>query len=414
LDHSESKRGAKKMKKLLLLLTILFIVTGCWDKKELEEQSYVIAIGLDKAKDEGDVKVTFQIANPEVGSSQTGGSSQEKPKETVTVTANDFLTAKNTLNAFVSREIILHHTRVIIVSEELARSKDFIRVIQSTVREREVRREVQIIVSKEEAGEFLRRNNPVMETRPHKYFQFVMNRVQEIGIVPNATIHRFFQITEGDAIEEEESNKKGEEDQYLAGQIEKKGGNKTQFMGAAVFKEGQMIGTLTGEETRLCALLDNTLEIRDMLVTYPDSYKKKYRIAARVVKKKDTDIKIDVKKSKTKIDVHVPVEIEILAIPSLVNYAEDIEKQEKLEQDIEKNLESKVKKFIVKTKEEFGGEPFYWSLYVRHNFLTIPQYMDYDWMNKGYPNADINVDFDVQITKFGQQIRDSRLNEVRD
>ena len=45
------------------------------------------------------------IANPEVGSMQGGGGSTEKPREIITFDANDFITAKGTANAVISRDI---------------------------------------------------------------------------------------------------------------------------------------------------------------------------------------------------------------------------------------------------------------------------------------------------------------------
>ncbi len=48
----------------------------------------------------------------------------------------------------------------------------------------------------------------------------------------------------------------------MAGQVPKRGGNPVQLIGSAVFKEGKMIGKLTGEETRIAILLDNTQNIQ--------------------------------------------------------------------------------------------------------------------------------------------------------
>ena len=61
----------------------MFLLSGCWDRKELEDKAYVIGLGLDKSEHEGKIKVTMLIANPEVGSVQGGGGSIEKPKEII-------------------------------------------------------------------------------------------------------------------------------------------------------------------------------------------------------------------------------------------------------------------------------------------------------------------------------------------
>ena len=40
----------KMMRYSFVLLSLTFVLTGCWDQKELEERSYVVAIGLDLPK----------------------------------------------------------------------------------------------------------------------------------------------------------------------------------------------------------------------------------------------------------------------------------------------------------------------------------------------------------------------------
>ena len=76
-----------------------------------------------------------------------------------------------------------------------------------------------------------------------------------------------------------------DEDKYLAGQVPKKGGDPVQLMGSAVFKEGKMIGKLTGEETRIANLLDNTQDIGDLFSSFADPLNKKYKIGVRIEKK---------------------------------------------------------------------------------------------------------------------------------
>ncbi len=409
--------------KCIFIVLIFLVLTGCYDKVELEQQSYVIAIGVDKTDEKGVFRFTFQIANPEVGSTVGAGSSED-PKETVTLTGGDILTATNTANSFVSKEITLDQTKVLIISEELARSGDFIRIIQSASRTTQIRRGVQIIVSKENASVFLNNNNPKLETRPHKYYQYMISRAKETGIIPDADIHRFFQITEGDAdlflaiyatTEIGKTKHDGYEDEYIAGEIPQQGGNTTQFMGSAVFKEGVMIDTLDGQETRISLVFDYTQNLDDLLSTYVDPVDDEYRIAADYSQKTAPEVKVKYNKNKpTKIDVTVNFQIEILAIPSLVDYAKNKEYQKLLSKSIEEALEKKASELIKKTQEVYRAEPFYWSLFVRKYFRTIEQYEQADWNENIYPNADITVNYNLVRLEFGKMINDSNLSEVRD
>lgn len=428
VNTEDEGEGRKLIKQGFLFVCLLFILTGCWDMREAEQLSYVTAIGIDLPENNDNrqkqhIEVTFQFANPREAIKGTEGKSS--PEENiVTLEAPDFITAKNMANSFVARQISFNHTRALIVSEKFAKTDLFFEFMTAAVKEREIRREISIIVSKEKASEFIYKLKPELGMRPHKYFQFILDRSVETGLVPKSNLNRFMNITDGDAdlfLAIYGSSDKGSlkeefklEDDYLAGQIPKKGGNPVQLMGSAVFMEGKMIGKLTGEETRLALLLDKTSNIEDMFVTYPDPEEEDKLIGARVRKKTSTEVKIKLGKGSPKIDVMLPLEIEIVSVPSMVSYGDTKEIQEKLEASIEDAIKKKITKLIERTQEEFKAEPFYWSLHVRPLFSSVKEYENADWNKKIYPYADIDVTVDVVLIGFGKQIKESELEKVRD
>lgn len=404
---------------------LLLCLTGCLDKQELEDQSYVMAIGVDATDNKNEYAFTYQIANPEVNL-YSGISGDEPPTETFTVKGNDFLNATYAANAFITKEIRLDHAKTIIISEELARSDNFIRVIQSATKTPQLRRGIQIVVSKEKAQTFIDNNKPVTESRIHKFYEAVFSSAMEAGLIPEASFHRFFQITEGDAdlflavyaTTEHESvgnseHRKG--DQYIAGKVPQTGGPTTQFMGSAVFKEGKMIDILNGEETRLAHTLDPTLRMDNYIATIPDPINPEFNITYTYTQQKDAKVKIDYHKDKpTDINVKVHFKVEVNAIPSLIEYPKDIAKQRKLEKTIVARLETKAEKLAKKSQEEYKSDPFYWSLYIRHHFKTIPEYEAADWNKEIFPNANVNVTFELDQLEFGKIISDTQLDETRD
>jgi spore germination protein KC len=415
--------------RFVVILILVCLLTGCWDRKELEQMSYTTAIGLDipegvNLKEMQAVDVTFQFSNPKLNIKGATGQEDKGERNIITLTAPDFITAKNMANSFVTRQISFSHAKTIVVSEELAKSDMFFRFIGTALKEREVRRETSIIVSEGRASEFIRKNKPEMMIRPHKYYQFIIDRSVETGLVPEATINRLFAITDGDAdlflaisgsvSEKREGSSFQEEDQYIAGSVPKKGGNPVQLIGSAVFKEGKMIGKLTGEETRVSLLLDNTSRIEDMFVSFNDPIERNYKIAVRVKKKTATDINIKLRKGPPKISVKVPLEVELLSVPSMVDYAGDMKKQMILKKWIAKEIENNMIALVEKTQKEFKSEPFYWSLAVRPLFSTTKEYEEWDWTNKNYPFADITIDVQVDIIGFGKQLKESEMEKVKD
>ncbi|GAA0315375.1 hypothetical protein GCM10008967_02400 [Bacillus carboniphilus] len=418
-------KNKRRTTKLVVILFYSIFLVGCFDKTEVEQKSYVIGIGLDHAEEEGKIKVTYVIVNPEVGYERSGGSSNEPPQEIVSFVANDFIMSRNMANVLIAREISYDLLKVFLVSEEFARDKDFIRWMYSATKDREIRRDTSLIVTKDSAFDYIQSHKPTVETRLHKYFEFILNRGTETGLIPDGDINKYFKITEADADlflaaytaiqdDQKDSSEKEKDDEYVAGDIafEGESGN-THFIGSAVFKEGQMIGTLTGEETRLSHFVNETTPEIEALTTFPAPEDEKYRITAQIKKEKPLEVDMDLKSGKPKMDVKIPFNIEILSDPSMTNYADDQDKREKLRAFMKERIEKKYQELIRKTQEEFGTEPFGWSLQARKKFLTIPEWENFDWM-KSYPDMQINIEADIRFGPFGRQGRLPSLSETRD
>jgi spore germination protein KC len=396
------------MRKLLLLFLILTL-TACSDKSEIEEQAFVIAIGIDEKEGNG-VTVTYQIANPQAGVPNAGGE-KEEASEIITFNAPDFVSARDLANATVARDVNFSHAKVIIISEKFIKKKEAVKLLTSQIRDREVRRDIKIIISKEKASEFIKYNHPKLETRPHKYFDLMAGRWEHTGLVPFSDFQRLLQRIESKsdgfliiyATSEKVEEKYGEEDDYLAGQIQQQGGNQTQLIGSAVLKDGVMVGTLTGEETRMSLILRPIQIAKHFRVTYPDPIDPKYRISAQIHKNKNTKIKIRTDKDPVEIDVKIPLNLTITAVPSGINYSSDFENQKKLKEYIEKGLEKKFMDVVKKSQEEFKTNPFNWSHIARRKFLTMKQYEEFEWEKK-FLNARVNIDVVVKVSDFGNQL----------
>ncbi|WP_344913931.1 Ger(x)C family spore germination protein [Amphibacillus indicireducens] len=409
------------MKQLIGFIISLLSLTliGCEDLMELEKQSYVIAVGVDLTEQEGLFQFTFQIANPKIDDA-SGGATQ-----TISIPTSDLITATDIANNFVTKKINLDHTRVIIISEELARTGQFISILQPSSRTTQMRRNIQIIVTKEKAETFLRIASPELENKPHKYYQFMITRASETGVIPEADFHHFFQITEGkddlflaifaSAVHQEEDLSKPSIEK-IAGELITTGGNPAQFMGSAVFKNGKMIDILNAQETRMTTILDKTKKMDDIISAFPDPINPTYNIAGNFIQKEECniDIKYDAENNHASINVFVPFEFETVAIPSMIRYSDDNELKKILKKALEEHYQSIAEKLIIKTQQQYQAEPFYWSLFIRKFFNDIPSYEEANWSEDIYPNADINVVFQLQRLEFGKSLYDTNLNEMGD
>lgn len=110
----------KKALSLALLLLLGLILPGCYDYSEPDERAWVLAMGLDKGR-QNVLTVTVVIAVPKnivggSGGEPTGGGGFY----TVSLEAPTLLSSLELLNAMVDRRADLSHTKWFVFSRELA------------------------------------------------------------------------------------------------------------------------------------------------------------------------------------------------------------------------------------------------------------------------------------------------------
>ena len=350
---------------------------------------------------------------------QGGGGSIEKAKEIISFDANDFITAKGTANAVISREISYDLLKIIVVSEELAKDQSFFSWISSTLMDKEIRQDAYLAVSKESPEKYFLKNNPKMETRPHKYFQFMITHGVENGLIPDSTLFRFFKTSDRGTdlflamyttTEKEKNPPIKREDEYLAGQLDATGEiDPTQFIGSAVFKNGVMIGTLNGQDTRIVNILDDTTNIKDILFNLPDPFSDKQLLAARLLKTENNQVEMNLKGVKPKITITVPLQFEIMTNPSLTNYTSE-KNQQMIKQQMTDYTTTIIEDFFKKTQKEFKAVPYPLSFYARRYFLTLQEYKEFDW-TKSYVNAEIIIKPEIEIVDYGKQTKIPKSKE---
>ncbi|WP_134703203.1 Ger(x)C family spore germination protein [Ammoniphilus sp. YIM 78166] len=138
--------------KWILLLCSLLLLSGCWDKKELNEVAVVIGAGVDKADDQG-YKITAQVIKPQP-SKQGGSGGSELPTWSLSANGNTIMDAVRNLNQIAPRRIYWPHMQIIVFGEELAR-EGISPVLTWFERDRDSRSGTYIIVTKGKAEDLL-------------------------------------------------------------------------------------------------------------------------------------------------------------------------------------------------------------------------------------------------------------------
>lgn len=422
----------------LLLLIFLFLSSGCYDRREIDDMAYVMAVGFDKGKT-NPLRMTLQIAVPKaIGaggggegnggrSDGGGGNSSEGGNKSVTITTVETPTIYsgiNVVNNYISKQIHFSHAQAVVFSEELAR-EGIEKYIHALIRGKEFRGSMFVVVVKGSAEEYLRNVQPILEINPSKYYRMIYQAYRYTGFTANTILINFYLKTEcfcsqavatlasvskfedsqNITIEGSTYREKGKEyplvGDYTAGNIPQTGNTNTEIMGLAVFDGARMVGELDGEETSYYLMV--TGEYNYSYITVPDPIDENSFVVLNVKKRRNPTKKVQMVDGKPLAYVKVDLEGDILSIQSGLNY-EDPDNVKILEEWVEKFFREGILRFLKKTAEEYGTDICSLGENMRIKFLTWNDWMEFKWLDR-YKDTKFSVDVSFKIRRPGLILR---------
>ncbi len=224
---------------LLLGLSLSALLSGCWDKKELDMLFIVTGVALDAGKTPEEIDITLQVGRTNSDTAGTGDvRSQENPFILLKAKSDTIENGIMDINRDSSRTVFLHHNQVVLFGAALAQ-RGIRERLDLFMRNHETRLEVPVVVAEGRAekvlatkmdqdkltGLFLARLlwdlhavSPELRVR----LLDVVSRLLDGSSAPVATM---FKIVEVD------------------------GKDKIRMTGLALFHKDQMVGSLNNAET---------------------------------------------------------------------------------------------------------------------------------------------------------------------
>jgi spore germination protein KC len=109
------------MKLLMVFIFSIPLLSGCWNQEELTNLAFVMALGIDKAKNNEGYTLTFEIVNPANVSSSITGGGQGAPVAVYKSTGKTLFDATRKASKEISRKVYFAHTNAVVISEEVAK-----------------------------------------------------------------------------------------------------------------------------------------------------------------------------------------------------------------------------------------------------------------------------------------------------
>ncbi|HQD04220.1 MAG TPA: Ger(x)C family spore germination protein [Halanaerobiales bacterium] len=239
-------RSRKRFLPFLLILLVSIILTGCWDLKDINRRVMVVALGLDLAeRTETEnyeyismVKLTAQVAIPEKlsgGAGQPLTTGAEAVWNVSAIGRNVSMCYVN-LQQRLQDELFLGHTRVLVISEDLAR-EGLSRYMNFFRNNPEFRRLSYLLISENKAEDLLNTFPKTANLQAIYLMNLIEDEIQR-QTMPDLP---FIEIAIRDVTS-------GVDPIAVLISSDKETGN-IKYSGLAVFRGDRMVGKLDVEET---------------------------------------------------------------------------------------------------------------------------------------------------------------------
>ena len=301
-----------KTKIIFLLIIIMFMVSGCWDRLEPEDNAIVIGMGFDYNSETGMYKTIVQIASPLTTQGIEVGGVEDKPDYwTVSAWGHTTFDALANIRKKVTRQIHYSHTHIFIISEELVTEKGIMPVVDALERSRHSRPILLMAIARGDAAEILTANFPIEALSAKGLRDIIRDTSAEIGSTTIEMARIFLNKLSRPGIEpiaitleliEEKDNNEGRLNNQESGENEVDTANdennniqqatlpgsppSIRIEGLAAFRKDQFAGFLDGRETRGWNWTQGTIQRTVLNVESPETEGEWVTIVTRQTYKK--------------------------------------------------------------------------------------------------------------------------------
>ena len=343
---------------LLLIITAVPFLGGCWNQKELTELAFVMALGVDRGENGKGYNLTFQIVNPgNVNTGQMGGGGG-LPIAVYKSSGVNLTDAARNATKKISRTLYFAHTNVVVISEKLAKKEGVVNILDALDRDPVFRTTTQLVIARGTTAEEMLSTLTILDKLP------VNNLTKSLQVTENM-LGENFKITIDDFISGLVSTGK----LPIANGFQLVGGkNKGKYKsnldstipeviiktdGLAIFKKGKLKGWIDGKEARGAVWVLDKIKGTDVNI----DWKGKKNAISLITLRSKTKVSATVKNDKPVIHVAIENEgnVSQADLPIKLTDPDVIGKiEQKMENSIQKEVLDTIKSAQKQRSDIFG------------------------------------------------------------
>ena len=406
---------------VLVCAAVLPLLSGCWDRIELEQLAFITVMGLDQGP-HGQLLVTFKIARPAgvaagnpMAAGGGGGGASTKSTITTTVVAPNIQSAETVASSYVGRRLTLVQNAAVLFGLPLAK-KGLVPYLDALVRLRESRRTQLMLICSPSAQAVIDASHPPLETNPTAFLANIRELRQTAGWVPHLSLQSFvsgLESTSADPVAgfnalQPGSGSKGTPSATLPGlqpplhatgnRLPRTGNGPTNVFGAVAFRGGKAVGVLSGQQTVVLNMLRG--DYRRSVLTIPDPLVAGATDNLLLTSNRHPTVQVNTRHRVPSIRVMVPLEGSLGTEQSTAAYALRHGRAHILERAADHLLQGQALDLIHTAQRSWRADIFGFGQAARRNFATDAALRAYDWAD-AFPQAAVRVRFHVTIVHFG-------------
>ncbi|MBJ6360541.1 Ger(x)C family spore germination protein [Paenibacillus sp. GCM10012307] len=386
----------KKWLALLLTAVMLLILTGCWDRREMNTLGIIMGLGIDQA-DNG-LKVTAQVVIPAGVSSNTGkviGS----PITVYSQTAPTLFEAIQKLTLVSPRMMFLSHIRVLVLSEEFASHVGIGDIMESMVRDPMVRPDYYVMIARNTTAETILSTLTALDKiSANKLYNSLEQSSKTWAPTTVVNADRLFEHMISSGISPVVTGVQVMGDPK-AGSLQRNvetsnPGTKLIYTGIGVFKKDKLIGWLNEDESKGFNYIRDNVRVTVGHVNCSN----KGKIALRHIKT-SSKMKAEIRQSIPSINIHVKV-ISTVASVECDEQIGNIDVINRLQRDAESKIINLMKKAVESVSRKYKVDIFGFGEEINRTNPKLWKQLESQW-NEKLAELKVNYTAEYEIKQVG-------------
>lgn len=387
-----------KFKRILFATLSCVLLSGCWDKVEIDRLNFISTIAVDAGEDigkekelksinpeepfaEGKIKkinVTYGFPDMSMLGAGKSGSAEEKYINTQAYSMED---ASSEAMAKSSRDIYMGHTKLLILSGNLLKYKDTLKeIVDYLQRNPNINRMMEVVVSDGKAEDYIK-FKPTTENSTQYYISGLMDNSKRNSRIMSINLNQFLILL-------------SENGNVLLPRITlDKEKNELILTGAAIIKNYELKGYFNPLELMDIQLLNGKFNIGKKVI-YIEGHPVDFLINGY-------ERKMKVLEQGDKLAINIDINLE----GQLGGYFVDKkvlgkEELQSIQNTFNKSISEECEKIMEIAKEEFEIDPFGVREHIEKFKPSLWNKIEKEWPEK-YKNASVNVNVNTEMRRIG-------------